>query len=72
MYNHNKAQQSKNHVHISWDILYALKVSCNIMICIYGIAQNVSVVIIWLEVGFNSADHIPIFENNDIFLFVFV
>ena len=23
MYNHNKAQQSKNHVHISWDILYA-------------------------------------------------
>ena len=22
MYNHNKAQQSKNHVHISWDILY--------------------------------------------------
>ena len=24
MYNHNKAQQSKNHVHISWDILYYL------------------------------------------------
>ena len=23
MYNHNKAQQSKNLVHISWDILYA-------------------------------------------------
>ena len=23
MYNHNKAQQSKNGVHISWDILYA-------------------------------------------------
>ena len=22
MYNHNKAQQSKNLVHISWDILY--------------------------------------------------
>ena len=22
MYNHNKAQQSKNRVHISWDILY--------------------------------------------------
>ena len=22
MYNHNKAQKSKNHVHISWDILY--------------------------------------------------
>ena len=25
MYNHNKAQQSKNRVHISWDILYADK-----------------------------------------------
>ena len=24
MYNHNKAQQSKNRVHISWDILYSL------------------------------------------------
>ena len=24
MYNHNKAQQSKNRVHISWDILYVL------------------------------------------------
>ena len=23
MYNHNKAQQSQNRVHISWDILYA-------------------------------------------------
>ena len=22
MYNHNKAQQSKNRVHISWDILH--------------------------------------------------
>ena len=25
MYNHNKAQQSKNRVHISWDILYCWK-----------------------------------------------
>ena len=24
MYNHNKAQQSKNRVHISWDILYTI------------------------------------------------
>ena len=24
MYNHNKAQQSKNRVHISWDILYII------------------------------------------------
>ena len=29
MYNHNKAQQSKNRVHISWDILYFLKESHN-------------------------------------------
>ena len=26
MYNHNKAQQSKNRVHISWDILYVSKI----------------------------------------------
>ena len=25
MYNHNKAQQSKNRVHISWDILYVIE-----------------------------------------------
>ena len=25
MYNHNKAQQSKNRVHISWNILYAIE-----------------------------------------------
>ena len=25
MYNHNKAQQSKNRVHISWDILYNMR-----------------------------------------------
>ena len=25
MYNHNKAQQSQNRVHISWDILYSYK-----------------------------------------------
>ena len=28
MYNHNKAEQSKNHVHISWDILYKTVYSC--------------------------------------------
>ena len=27
MYNHNEAQQSKNRVHISWDILYAMDVA---------------------------------------------
>ena len=29
MYNHNKAQQSKNRVHISWDILYNIPKSQN-------------------------------------------
>ena len=28
MYNHNKAQQSKNRVHISWDILYGNTIRC--------------------------------------------
>ena len=28
MYNHNKAQQSKNRVHISWDILYTMNTCC--------------------------------------------
>ena len=27
MYNHNKAQQSNNRVHISWDILYTIPVN---------------------------------------------
>ena len=27
MYNHNKAQQSKNRVHISWDILYKIQIN---------------------------------------------
>ena len=29
MYNHNKAQQSKNRVHVSWDILYTAYVVQN-------------------------------------------
>ena len=33
MYNHNKAQQSKNRVHISWDILYYMH---NKPCCILG------------------------------------
>ena len=31
MYNHNKAQQSKNRVHISWDILYSKTESLNFL-----------------------------------------
>ena len=29
MYNHNKAQQSKNRSHISWDILYDPHIKMN-------------------------------------------
>ena len=37
MYNHNKAQQSKNRVHISWDILYdtcvhSVTTKCNVLV----------------------------------------
>ena len=35
MFNHNKAQQSKNRVHISWDILYMV---LWFMVC--GLLQN--------------------------------
>ena len=32
MYNHNKAQQSKNRVHISWDILYETVAACGLQV----------------------------------------
>ena len=32
MYNHNKAQQSKNRVHISWDILYMMMMRMRMMV----------------------------------------
>ena len=34
MYNHNKAQQSKNRVHVSWDILYIETGSCVQTFCV--------------------------------------
>ena len=36
MYNHNKAQQSKNRVHISWDILYDCNSASEIILLSYG------------------------------------
>ena len=36
MYNHNKAQQSKNRVHISWDILYMA--DDEKLLCIYVVS----------------------------------
>ena len=32
MYNHNKAQQSKTRVHISWDILYGTAGECPVSV----------------------------------------
>ena len=36
MYNHNKAQQSKNRVHISWDLLETQRRCCKSIACMYG------------------------------------
>ena len=41
MYNHNKAQQNKNRVHISWDILY-LKSADGFHLQIDGLVQDCS------------------------------
>ena len=38
MYNHNKAQQSKNRVHISWDILYVLNQNA----CYFDVIEFIS------------------------------
>ena len=38
MYNHNKAQQSKNRVHIPWDILYCLTCS------LYGVENTTTAI----------------------------
>ena len=35
MYNHNKAQQSENRVHISWDILYSTELLAQIQLSLY-------------------------------------
>ena len=39
MYNHNKAQQSKNRVHISWDILYhcSVWVKSTLILCSFQV-----------------------------------
>ena len=45
MYNHNKAQQSKNRVHISWDILYELLGRNElILICEFYSIQSISLI----------------------------
>ena len=44
MYNHNKAQQSKNRVHISWDILYSILCAgsvYHVSQCVCPICSNV-------------------------------
>ena len=37
MYNHNKAQQSKTRVHISWDMLYLLIKTTMVVAATWGI-----------------------------------
>ena len=49
MYNHNKAQQSKNRVHISWDILYLTKIECD-----QNVSYSISVQLFQLMMYFNS------------------
>ena len=42
MYNHNKAQQSKNCVHISWDILYFMGTGEILLECPSASEKNLS------------------------------
>ena len=42
MYNHNKAQQSKNRVHISWDILYKKRIRIIEFLFLYVHAYQMS------------------------------
>ena len=53
MYNHNKAQQSKNRVHISWDILYA-SVNYDIIFSDNGFSTVWHRAIIWASAGLFS------------------
>ena len=48
MYNHNKAQQSKNRVHISWDILYAQYINTAYRILVCTIFVNIFQFVIYI------------------------
>ena len=49
MYNHNKAQQSKNRVHISWDILYAADLWYGLNPACYFLPFNSSYIpVVWI------------------------
>ena len=41
MYNHNKAQQSKNRVHISWDILYMALIVSQLHVINYIVVRHI-------------------------------
>ena len=48
MYNHNKAQQSKNRVHISWDILYQRYTTRNLT-AVVSFMHDFVITILWYK-----------------------
>ena len=63
MYNHNKAQQSSNRVHISWDILYVIQsiselvwtLKCELWIYLAQIHNQVSAIwFLYVDLNTNS------------------
>ena len=73
MYNHNKAQQSKNRVHISWDILYECRVRIPLpviqlrsydCVAVYLIADDRSLLILKVMV-LDQCDHTKMRLNDD-------
>ena len=60
MYNHNKAQQSKNRVHISWDILYVVVLMNRSSIeCVRKIYDNVYRVLLTYNTDIKYKVHVP-------------
>ena len=81
MYNHNKAQQSKNRVHISWDILYVSKhwtdsvVRILLSVRSYYMSHFYYMIYIWLPARWDAILSLwsPTNYNYDVFdLFLFV
>ena len=61
MYNHNKAQQSKNRVHISWDILYIFLKAPDVYV-----AFDVKLMYKQPCFVFRSHDHLPRIWQNQV------
>ena len=56
MYYHNKAQQSKNRVHISWDILYML---------FYALAHGANFIV--SDKKLPASHHYPVIKGGNAF-----